>query len=284
MSGPRTYGISTHLFHGQRLGRDHLREIAAARFTAIELVATRTHLDYHSDAVVADLQQWLAESALTLARVHAPVSERYSAGRHVAPLTLAASDADVRARALAETERALHIARRIPFEVFVVHIGTPRGHGPDQTHRSSRDGARRSLEALHRVAAPLGVKLAVEVARTDLAEPGPLVHFLEEVVGIADIGVCLDFGHGHLTGDLVDAIETVAEHLLAVDLHDNRGRTDDHLVPFEGTIDWPAALTTLQKVGYDGALMFEVPARGNAAGTLKQAQQARQIMDRLFAD
>ena len=55
-----------------------------------------------------------------------------------------------------------------------------------------------------------------------------------------------------MDGDLVDAIETVSEHLITTHVHDNRGRTDDHLVPFEGTIDWPAALTAVQKVGYDG--------------------------------
>ena len=59
-------------------------------------------------------------------------------------------------------------------------------------------------------------------------------------------------------------------------MHDNRGRTDDHLVPFEGTIDWPAALTAVQKVGYDGTLMFEIGARGyRRRTTLARARTAR---------
>ena len=65
-----------------------------------------------------------------------------------------------------------------------------------------------------------------------------------------------------MDGDVVDAIETVSEHLIATHVHDNRGRTDDHLVPFDGTIDWPAALTAVQKVGYDGPLMLEIAAHG----------------------
>ncbi len=70
------------------------------------------------------------------------------------------------------------------------------------------------------------------------------------------VGICLDFGHAHMDGDLVDAIETVSEHLVTTHVHDNRGRTDDHLLPFEGTIDWPGALTAIQKVGYEGTLLL----------------------------
>ena len=29
-------------------------------------------------------------------------------------------------------------------------------------------------------------------------------------------------------------------------------------MPFDGTIDWPAALIALQKVGYEGTLMLEL--------------------------
>src|SRR4029450_3327120 len=94
-----------------------------------------------------DLQQWLTEARLTLASVHAPVSEGFTAGQHGTPLLLAAADAGARAHALVETERALHIARRIPFSVLVVHIGSPRTQQPTATD-NSREGSRRSIEQL----------------------------------------------------------------------------------------------------------------------------------------
>jgi S1-C subfamily serine protease len=49
--------VSTHLYHSQRLGREHLIEIGAHGFDRIELFATRTHFDYHSPAAVADIQR-----------------------------------------------------------------------------------------------------------------------------------------------------------------------------------------------------------------------------------
>ena len=207
--------------------------------------------------------------------MHAPVGEGFAGGRWGAPLSLASTDAAARAKALAEAEQALHIARRMPFGVLVVHLGLPRSQHPAPAD-NSRDAARRSIESLRERAASLGVKVAVEVMPNELSRSGSLVHFVEEVLD-EPVGICLDFGHAHLEGDLVEAIETVSEHLLAVDLHDNRGRFDEHLVPFEGTIDWPGALTAVQKVGFEGPLMLELAPHGStkeSAGPGEEGQAA----------
>jgi sugar phosphate isomerase/epimerase len=282
VAGKRSFGVSTHLYHGFRLDRSHLLEVGAHGFQAVELFATRTHFDYHNPTAVGDLRAWLADAGLYLSSVHAPVAEGFAGGQWTASLTLASSDAGARARALAEAERALQIARQIPFRVFVVHLGVPRWISAGVAD-NSRDGARRSVEDLHAQAQPLGVQIAVEVIPNELSRPGSLVHFVEKVVDAADVGVCLDVGHAHMEGDLVEAIETVSEHLTAVDLHDNRRRADDHGLPFEGTIDWPAALTAIQKVGYEGELTFEIGGRGPTKDTLARARRTREKLERLLA-
>ena len=282
----RQFGVSTHLYHNQRLSRDHLLEIAAHGFETVELFATRTHIDYHNPVVVADLQQWLAEAGLELHGIHAPIGESFSGDRWGAPITIASADAEARTYAVAEAERALHIARRIPAKVLVAHLGLPRSQ-PLSPAQNVRDAARRSIEELQRLASPLGVCVAVEVIPNELSRAGSLVHFIEndldiDVVDGLDVGICLDFGHAHMDGDLLDAIETVAGHLITTHVHDNRGRTDDHLVPFEGTIEWPAALTAVQKVGYDGTLVFEIAAHGSPRNTVQRARKARERMERML--
>src|SRR5262249_23049861 len=133
---------------------------------------------------------------------------------------------------------------------------------------------------LQRIAEPLGVRLAVEVIPNELSRAGSLVHFVEEDLEDLGVGICLDFGHAHIDGDVVEAVETVSEHVIATHLHDNRGRSDDHVMPMAGTVDWPGALTAVQKIGYDGPLMFEVGARGPVKESLAQLKQARQKMER----
>jgi sugar phosphate isomerase/epimerase len=276
--------VSTHLYHGERLSRDHLLEIAAHGFETVELFATRTHFDYHNPAAVADLQQWLADAGLTLHGVHAPVMDGYEGGRWVGPMSLASSDAAARAKAVSETELATQIARRIPVNVLVMHVGLPRMQSSDAP-ADVRGAALRSIEEIQRVADPLGVRIAVEVIPNELSRAGSLVHFveneLEELEG-RPVGICLDFGHAHMGGDLLDAIDTVSEHVITTHVHDNRGRTDDHLVPFDGTIDWASALTAMQKVGYDGVLLFEIASHGSAKATLARARQARVKMERML--
>src|SRR5436190_18520472 len=126
----RNFGVSTHLYHGQRLNRDHLIEIAAHGFEAVEVFATRTHFDYHSPAAIGDLQQWLAEAGLELHGIHAPIAESLVGGRWGRALSLASADADARARAVAEAEAALYIARRIPVTPNVAHLRFPRPQQP----------------------------------------------------------------------------------------------------------------------------------------------------------
>jgi sugar phosphate isomerase/epimerase len=278
----RPFGISTHLYHGQRLSRDHLIEIAAHGFERVEVYATRTHFDYHNPAAVADLQQWLAEAGLELQSVHAPINESFTGGRWGRVLSLASPEEDERAAAIDETERALHIARRIPVKVLVMHLGVPRTQ-PAPGGANGRAAARRSIEALQPAAAALGVTLALEVLPNELSGAHSLVHFVEDDLEGTDVGICLDFGHAHLDGDIVDAVETVSEHLVATHVHDNGGRTDDHRVPFEGTIDWAAALTSVQKVGYEGTLLLEIAGDGSARETLEKARKAREKMERLLA-
>ena len=277
----RQFGISTHLYHAQRLCRDHLLEIAAHGFESVELYATRTHFDYHNPSAIAELQGWLAGAGLELSSVHAPTAESFTAGRWGGSLSLASTDPEARAHAVRETEKALHIARRLPVPVLVAHLGIPR------TQRSegagdSRAAARRSMEELLRIAEPLGVRIAVEVIPNELSRAGSIVHLVEH--DLEGAGICLDFGHAHLDGDVIDAVETVSEHLIATHVHDNRGRSDDHLLPFAGTIDWAGTLLAVQKIGYDGPFTFEIVPNGSTKETLARARTTRQRIERLMAD
>jgi sugar phosphate isomerase/epimerase len=283
VTNTRQFGVSTHLYHEQRLNRDHLLEIASFGFNSVEVFATRTHVDYHNPAAIGDLQQWLAAAGLTLHSVHAPIAESLIGTKWGAAFSLASADADARARAVEEAAAAIHIARRIPYRFLVAHLGLPRMQGPAPGD-NNREAARRSIDELQRVAEPLGVRVAVEVIPNDLSQPGTLVHFVEDVLEAEGVGICLDFGHAHIDGEVVDAIETVAEHLVTTHVHDNRGQRDEHLVPFDGTIDWSAAMTGMLKVGYEGTLLLEIAAQGSARDTLSRARTARQRIERMLAE
>src|SRR5262245_58132359 len=86
----------------------------------------------------------------------------------------------------------------------------------------------------------------------------------------APVGIALDFGSAGKGTALVDAIEMASEHLVTV------------RVPAQSSIDWPSVMTTVQKVGYDGPFILDVPPpRGPIAPALKNARDARERLERL---
>ncbi len=274
-------GISTHLYHEQRLTREHLVEVAEHGFEAIELFATRSHFDYHDPAAIDRLAEWLREIGLVLHGIHAPITDHLTGGHWGRAFSNASADRAARDETLREGEAALEIARRIPASVFVVHLGVP--DSLKAAGDNNRDAARRSLEELFPIVDAVGLRMAVEVIPNALSTPAALVRLLEEDLDLPKIGICLDVGHAFLLGDVVDAVETVAEHLVTTHIHDNHGRTDDHLAPFDGAIEWPSTLATLQKVGYEGTMLFELGNTSTPREVLVRAQRVRERFEKILA-
>ncbi len=273
------FGISTHLYVSERLDRDHLVEIAAHGFEAIELFALREHFDYRDRRAAVALAEWLDDTRLRLHSMHAPIAGTYAAGTWKDGLSLASADESRRKAALDETLATLDVAAAVPYQVLVVHCGVPDPHAArGDNHRGALV---RSLEELSPVAQRFGVQLAIEVIPNELSTPSALVDLIESDID-AQLGICMDVGHARLMGDVVDAIETCSGHVITTHLHDNRGRNDDHLVPGRGAIDWDAATLAFQKVGYDGMWMFELAVAAERRPILEQAAKARERLESLL--
>ena len=138
--------------------------------------------------------------------------------------------------------------------MLVVHLGTPAAKSGSRRQHARR----RHCEAPKRFAgwrsrSACGSRF--EVIPNEHLDAGRCSSTCSNGISTRrDAGICLDFGHAHLMGDVADAVEIAAEHVIATHVHDNRGREDDHLVPYLGTINWDVALMTMQKIGYEGDL------------------------------
>jgi sugar phosphate isomerase/epimerase len=277
----RRFGVSTHLYHGEPLRREHLLEIAEHGFETVEVFATRSHFDYHDPRAVAKLSEWLAESRLELHSVHAPIFDSFVNETWGRPFSTAARDESARQATIREIDVALSISRLAPFKFLVVHLGVPGAAQPG-AEDNRREAAVRSVEEIHRLATERGVRVALEVMPNDLSTPTALVDLIAEEVDAPNLGVCMDVGHAFLLGDPGDAIETTSGYLVTTHLHDNGRRQDDHLVPFEGKLDWAPTLMALEKIGYDGVFMYEVRKTDTARAVLRRAAQARTRLESLM--
>lgn len=277
------FGISTHLFHNERLEKAHLGAIADAGFTAIEIFATRTHVDYHDRRRVLEIGAWLRDSGLEALSMHAPICDSFIGGAWGRAYSNASAQPAVRQAALDETVAALDAARHLGCRTMVLHLGLPKGQ-PTPPDDNNATAARHSLETLAAAAQSAGVRLALELIPNALSTAEALEALCGGDLDLGDAGVCLDLGHAHLMGGVPEAAEILSGHIITTHVHDNDRKADTHRVPGEGNIDWPAAMTALGKVGYGGPLIFEVADHGDAAGVLRRTVGARNRLRAILED
>ncbi|MFW8589128.1 sugar phosphate isomerase/epimerase family protein [Rhizobium beringeri] len=74
------------------------------------------------------------------------------------------------------------------------------------------------------------------------------------------IGVCFDCGHWELIepGKL-SVLEHFGDRLIATHIHDNFGAMDNHLLPFDGRLDWHTIISAIAATPYQTPLNFETP-------------------------
>ncbi len=73
--------------------------------------------------------------------------------------------------------------------------------------------------------------------------------------------VCFDTGHGNMTRNTAELLNTLAPWINYVHLADNHGVDDDHVAYRQGTVDWETVFTLLRANGFDGACCVEFPVR-----------------------
>jgi len=119
-------------------------------------------------------------------------------------------------------------------------------------------GLRRFANLIER-AERKNVKIALENMRNtgQLLQTGELL----ERFNSPNLGFCFDSGHHNArlsAAPECDLLSRFGHRLFAVHLHDNKGKDDEHLLPFDGTIDWTATMKAIKDTGYKGATSLEV--------------------------
>lgn len=78
-----------------------------------------------------------------------------------------------------------------------------------------------------------------------------------EYVGHPLFHACWDTGHANIEGSQYDQILDIGKHLYAVHINDNRGKQDEHIIPYLGTVNMDEVMHGLQDVGFQGPFTLE---------------------------
>lgn len=96
----------------------------------------------------------------------------------------------------------------------------------------------------------------------DTKETCAMIDKLNEMAGKECFGFCVDTGHLNLLGkNQYSYITALGKRIKAFHVHDNDGKSDQHLAPYAGVIDWDDFCRALKDIGYDGDIDFETFAQ-----------------------
>jgi sugar phosphate isomerase/epimerase len=276
--------LSTYQFVSRRLTPELLGQISAAGFQGVEIFASRSHFDYNSKTEVRTMAGALAAKQLYVSSVHGPTSRNLSATREGAsPVSICEVERVRRIEAMDELKRAIDISEDLPYPRIVLHMGGPR----ETADPRKRDAAFSTLEHLILHAHHAGVVISLENTNTEMGDPQYLRSFVDET-RLTGLRFNFDIGHANLAdGPAEERIERsfapLRDLVAGFHLHDNHGEKDEHLAPYDGSIDWPAVIAVLKTAPSDQlplTLELKEKTAPDAPSATEQLESARQALDK----
>ena len=239
--------LSTYLFVSRKLTPELLGQISEAKFQGVEIFCSRSHFEYAAKTEVRAMAGALEANKLQLVSLHGPTSRDLSAMRESGtPLSICEVERVRRVEAMDELKRVIDVADDLPYARLILHMGGSR----ETADPRKRDAAFSTLEHLVLHAHHAGVTICVENTTSEMGDPNYLRAFVDET-RLTGLRFNFDIGHAHLAELPEDeriekSFAPLRELVSSVHLHDNHGDKDEHLPPFDGSIDWAAAIKTLQ--------------------------------------
>jgi sugar phosphate isomerase/epimerase len=164
-----------------------------------------------------------------------------------------------REAALDEIKRSLEFADYAGLSYVVMHLGNPN----DTFNPVAFEYA---YAAVSQIRAFAGVQVMIENIPNEISTLERIQEF-KNVSQVEDIGICYDTGHGHLQG-----LTNGFENIHTTHVHDNNGEKDEHLWPYDGSLNWPALIEKLVVANYKGGLIFEARGEELAKGAGVQSR------------
>jgi len=159
---------------------------------------------------------------------------------------------------LKRLKKSITYAGVLNCQVWVFHPGLKTGISMFYPRKEWAQNLK-TARLLFRFAEDHGVEAAIE----NVPEPFPFVmksvedftRFYNEVN--EDIGLVLDTGHANINGQIEPFLTTFADKIVHIHVHDNHGKSDQHLGIGYGTTDWKKVANLLRRISYDKIVTIE---------------------------
>jgi len=176
--------------------------------------------------------------------VHAPISD----------INIASLNERIREDSILEILTTAESAASLNIDTITIHPGLTSMAVPYMEEKAV-EKAKKSLSSIDRISAEYGVRIAVENMPSFPFMLGHTAEEMNDLIGMTNLGFCLDIGHANTTSQIDELIKTFRDRLVNVHIHDNNGEMDEHLTLGEGNIDFKRIIESLK--GYTGNFIIE---------------------------
>ena len=263
---------------------DALAGIKQAGFAGVEILADVPHAYpmQIDNALTRSVQQSLDRLGLQVSNINCNCSFGYWKDAPPEPYfepSLISPNPRHRADRSEMILRTLQFAKEIGAPNVSITSGRMLGGMPPP------DAARQFEQSIRPIldrADALGIDLGIE------CEPGLFLEYVEELrgwitrLGHPRLGANLDVGHSQVIGESIPhEVEALRGRIWNLHVEDIPGRKHYHMIPGEGTLDWAALKSSLQKIGYDRFLTVELYT--HTANPQEAAEKSFAFLSGVFA-
>jgi sugar phosphate isomerase/epimerase len=230
--------------------KEQLPRIRAAGFTHVSLGGGDLgHSGYLDPERRKDLNLRMTNNGIRICSIHVP----FRAG-----VDISAAEPGPAQAALDLYKQCIDAAEELSAAAVIFHPGPDRT-GDDVRRKDILTG---QMTKLAEYIGSRNIKLAVENLRNEFLN-GALGHSLD-MIRNPKYGLCFDTSHDNLTSRPLEILKKYGGRMIATHVSDNNGREDDHLLPFEGGIDWKKFSGIFARIKFSGPFLLEVEMRESA--------------------
>ena len=234
-------GISTAFDYSIPLKRS-LPLIKQAGFDIISIGGQQEHSGYLTSQGKENILNLVNENQLKIDSIHAPFRGEGD---------ISSVNEIVRKEGIKLTQSTIDACFQLGADIIILHLSY------DQVTQLERR-KKNVLESM-RILLPYAFEKKVKIAVENLTEKGSQI-VLEAVLDEFDndhLGLCFDTSHANLDHNPFEILERYKERLIATHISDNQGEADDHLLPFEGKINWESFKKLIRNINYQGIFLIE---------------------------
>ena len=156
------------------------------------------------------------------------------------------------------TIRGIEVCKELGIPNIVVHPGNSSDMDKEAYFAANKDFYAEFFKTMEET----GVNVLVENSSQTMIghyciDTGADLREFLEYVNHPQLKACWDTGHANIEGDQYYEILDIGDLLAGIHISDNLGDEDNHMMPYQGTVNFDEVLTALVQIGYEGAFTFE---------------------------